>query len=624
MPLALLALWSGSALAQPTMADLSIEELANINITSVSRKPEPLADAAASVYVITADDIRRAGVDSIPEALRLAPNLQVAQSSSNAYAISARGMNGSLNSAPNKLLVLVDGRSVYSPFFSGVFWDVQETALEDIERIEVISGPAGVLWGVNAVNAVVNIITRPVEETAGHAGSLHAGGKRRSITARHGTATWRMYARVVEQSNTVLASGLPVQDERRHGQAGFRAEFGRWRLTGDAYDGRTQQPLPGLISVTGTKLKLGDVQTKGANLNALWTHPLEGGAALSVQAYLDHSERVVPPTFSERLDVLDVQLLHTLAAAARHQPTWGISHRVARDRVVNSDVIAFLPARVTQSWSSIFAQDEYSITPALQLTAGVRLERNPYTGTEFLPNLRLGWKAGPDTLWWSGISRTVRAPSRLDADAFIPGRPPHILRGGPEVKAEVAKVFEAGYRGRLADGVSLALTLFHNRYDDLRTQEVAPSMTYVVFGSGMRGKASGIEAWGTAQLAASWRLSAGLTGLHERFWLKPGSNDAQSPLTSGRNPRHQLHLRSSHVLAPGLDFDLALRKVGKLANQLVPGYTAVDARLGWRLAPKWELSLVGQNVNGPHAEYGPVATRSIIPRSLAVRLNYRD
>jgi iron complex outermembrane receptor protein len=606
------------------MADLSIEELANINITSVSRRPERLADAAASVYVITAEDIRRAGVDSLPEALRLAPGLTVAQSSGFAYAISARGLNGSLNSAPNKLLVLVDGRSVYSPFFSGVFWDVQETALEDIDRIEVISGPAGVLWGVNAVNAVINIITRPVDETVGTYGALHAGNQRRSLTARHGTGRWRVYARAIGQSNTELATGLPVMDERRHAQAGFRAELGALRLQGDVYDGRTQQPLPGLISVTGTNLKLGDVQTKGGNLSALWTRPLDGGAALSVQAYLDHSERVVPPTFAERLDVFDVQVLHTLGAIGRHAPTWGVSHRVARDRVSNSDVVAFLPANVTQTWSSLFAQDVFAITPALQVTAGARVERNPYTGTEFLPNVRLGWKAGPDALWWGGVSRTVRAPTRLDADAFIPGRPPHILQGGPVVKAEVAKVFEMGYRGRPHQDLSYAVTLFHNRYDDLRTQEIAPSRTFVTFASGMAGKATGIEAWGTAQLAPSWRMSAGLTGLHERLWSKPGSNDVQSPLTTGRNPRHQLQLRSSHALAAGMEFDLGVRKVGKLGNPLVPGYTAVDARLGWRLAPRWEVSVVGQNLNGPHAEYGPLATRSEIPRSLAVRLTYRD
>jgi iron complex outermembrane receptor protein len=627
LPLVLLALCTGTAAAQTDILDLSIEELANINVTSVSRKPERLADAAASVYVITAEDIRRAGVDSLPEALRLAPNLQVAQSHGTAYAVTARGLNGSRNSGPNKLLVLVDGRSVYSPLFSGTFWDAQETVLEDIARIEVISGPAGVLWGVNAVNAVINIITKTPDETQGSLAALHAGNQRRSLSVRHGAGDWRGYARMLQQSNTELGTGLPVNDERRFGMAGFKGEFERgadhFRIQGDLYDGRYQQPKPGLITVTGTNVQLGDVETMGANLTGQWTRSLDGGAALSVQAYLDHSERTVPPSFSERLDIFDVQLLHTMAASGAHQPTWGLSHRVARDRVRNSDIVAFLPAELTQSWTSVFAQDDIRLADALQLTAGARIERNPYTSTEFLPNLRLGWKAGPDTLLWGGVSRTVRAPSRLDVDVFIPGRAPHLLRGGPVVKAEVAKVFEVGYRGRPADKLSLSVTLFHNRYDHMRTQELAPTKNFVIFGSGMEGKATGLEAWGNAQLSQSWRMSAGVTGLRERFWSKPGSNDTVSPLTSGRDPRYQLQLRSQHALGAGVELDLAVRKVAPLVNQAVPGYTALDARLGWRLAPRWELSLVGQNLNGAHAEYGPAATRSEIPRSLAVRLTYR-
>jgi iron complex outermembrane receptor protein len=627
---ALPLLFAGGAAAETSFADLSIEELSQIRVTSVSRKAEALTHAAASVYVITADDIRRAGVDSLPEALRLAPNLQVARTNSFTYAISARGMNGTQNSTPNKLLVMIDGRSTYSPFFSGVLWDVQDTLLEDIERIEVISGPGGVLWGVNAVNAVINIITS--QQATGLLATVNGGNQGGSAAVRYGAGNWRAYARTVHQRHTATAAGTAVSDQRRHTQAGFRGDLalGNDRLTvhGNAYDGRSGQPKPGSIAVTGTTLVLGDIDSAGVNLTAAWTREFADGGALSLQAYLDHTERMVPPTYSQRLDVLDVQLLHTPAAGtglfAAHQPTWGVNYRVDRDRATNSATVAFLPPHVTQSWASVFAQDEWTLQPALRLTAGARVERNPYTGSEFLPSMRLAWMAGERALLWGGASRTVRAPSRLDVDTYIPGKPPFLLNGGNTVKAEVARVYEIGYRGQPAAGVSAAVTLFQHRYDDLRTQEVAPSRRFVIFASGMEGKATGIEAWGSMQLSPAWRLSGGFTGLNERFWRKPGSNDTASPATAGRDPHHQLQLRSSHTLANGVELDVGLRRIGQLRNQSVPGYTAVDARLGWRISPQWELALVGRNLNGAHAEYGTLPFRAELPRTVGVRLTYRD
>ena len=623
---ALPLLLAGAAAAETSFADLSIEELSQIRVTSVSRKPEALEQAAASVYVITRDDIRRAGVDSLPEALRLAPNLQVARAHSFAYAITARGMNGTQNSTPNKLLVMIDGRSTYSPFFSGVLWDIQDTLLDDIERIEVISGPGGVLWGVNAVNAVINIITR--QHATGVLATVNAGNQGGSAAVRYGAGNWRAYARTVHQRSTETAAGRPVDDRRRHTQAGFRGDvaMGNDRLTvnGNFYDGRSGQPQPGAISVSGTTLALGDIDSAGANLTVGWSRQFSNGGAVSLQAYLDHTERMVPPTYSQRLDVLDLQLLHTLGAHGAHQPTWGASYRIARDRATNSAVVAFLPPHVTQSWASVFGQDEWTLRPGLRLTAGARIERNPYTGSEFLPSMRLAWMAAENTLLWGGVSRTVRAPTRLDVDTFIPGKPPFLLNGGNAVKAEVARVHEIGYRGQPAAGVSAAITLFQHRYDHLRTQEIAPSRTFVVFASGMEGKATGIEAWGSVQLSPTWRLSAGATGLKERFWRKPGSNDAASPTTTGRDPHHQFQLRSSHTFGNDVEFDVGLRRIGRLRNPSVPAYTAIDARLGWRISPQWELALIGQNLNGSHAEYNPVQFRAELPRSLGIRLTYRQ
>lgn len=610
------------------MADLSIEELANIQITSVSKKPEPLGSAAASVFVITADDIRRSGANTIPEALRLAPNLQVAQSSAASYAITARGLNGSNNSAPNKLLVLIDGRSVYSPFFSGVFWDAQDLMLDDVERIEVVSGPGGTLWGVNAVNGVINIITRSAADTAGSLATLEGGNRGAQVAFRQGWATprggWRVYGKHLDASHTELASGARVNDARHQSQIGFRADWSidadRFSLNGNAYKGANQQPEPGLISVSGTDLKLGTVDTSGVNLTGSWTRGLDDGGTLSLQAYLDHTKRTVPPTFSELLNIADIQFQHSLRPLGKHHIVWGANYRHSWDNVTNSNTIAFLPPELEQDWSSLFAQDEISLRDNLRLTMGARFERNDYTGNEFLPTLRLAWQAAPAHSFWAAASRTVRAPSRLDADAYIPGRPPYLLRGGLRVRSEVAKVFELGYRGQPLPGLSYSATLFHNDYDHLRTQEIDPGYTFVTFDSLMEGKANGIEMWGSYQATPAWRLSAGFTALHQNLQLKPGSNDLAGPGTAGKDPSHTMQLRSTYSIAPGKELEVAVRKVAALEQAAVPGYTAVDARFGWQVNPELEVSVTAQNINGDHPEYGPAATRSEIPRSVAVRL----
>ncbi len=609
------------------MADMSIEDLANIQITSVSKQPERLAAAAASVFVITADDIRRSGAINIPDALRLAPNLQVAQLSTYGYAISARGMNGSNNSAPNKLLVMIDGRSVYAPLFSGVYWDVQDVMLEDIERIEVISGPGGTLWGVNAVNGVINITTRAAADSGASLASL-MGGERGAVAAfRQGGGTpdaaWRVYGKLVDLRHTTLATGARIDDARRQSQLGFRADLvrGADRLSvhGNAYDSDSEQAQPGVIS-TGGALALGPLTSSGANLTAAWSRSLDGGAQLALQAYFDHSKRSAVPTYAESLDIVDLQWQHTLAPRAGHALVWGANLRHTWDTVSNSESIAFLPAKTTQSWSSLFAQDALALSAQLRLTLGVRAERNPYTGMEVLPTARLGWTPSSTHMLWAGLSRTVRAPSRLDADAFIPGQPPYLLRGGPRVRSEVAKVAELGYRGQPSDRLSVSATAFYNDYDHLRTQEVDPTFTFITFGSLMEGKARGIELWGSYQAAPWWRINAGMMALHQRFTLKPGSNDEAGPGSARKDPSHTAQLRSSFSLAADKELDVIVRRVGKLDNPGVPGYTALDARLAWRVRRDIELSLLGQNLLGDHGEYGDLATRAQLGRALAVKL----
>lgn len=616
------------------LADLSLEDLANIKVTSVSKRPESLADAAGSVFVITADDIRRAGATTLAEALRLAPNLHVARVSASGYAISARGSNGSTTSAPNKLLVMIDGRSVYTPLFSGVFWDVQDVMLEDIERIEVSSGPGGTLWGINAVNGVLNVITRGADNTHGGFATARGGNYDAGAAFRYGGTAgaggnYRVYGKYSEHDALSTADGGAVDDDWHKVQVGFRGDWdrpvGRFMLQGNAYDGRFGQPEPGSISVSGTDLELGTIEASGINFVGRWERELDSGSSVSVQAYYDRTERTVPPTFSERLDLFDLQFQHFLRPIGRHTLTWGANYRYGRDRIENtSGVFAFLPEHVNQQWGSLFAQDEIALHDDLRLILGGRVEHNPYIGDEFLPNVRLAWKPAPEHLLWTALSRAVRGPSRLDADSRIPADPPFLLDGGPDVRSEVAEVAELGYRGRPTRQLSWSVTAFHADYDHLRTVEIAPSGTFVVFANEMEGETTGIETWGSYQVSPEWRLSAGYVALHDRLRLKPGSDDATGPSAVGKNPAHTWQLRSAVAIADDRDLDVAIRHVAALSNPDVPAYTAVDARFAFRFQPTLEASVAALNLLGAdHGEYGPIATRSRIPRTVLVQLRWQ-
>ena len=611
------------------LTELSLEELANLEITSVSKKPERLADAPASIFVITADDIRRSGVASLPEALRLAPNLQVAQVSSPGYNIRARGIN---NNSANKLLVLIDGRSVYTPLFAGVFWDVQDVMLEDVERIEVISGPGGTLWGVNAVNGVVNIITRSAKNTQGAlltagGGNLETAGAVRQGGTLGADGYYRIYGKYFDRDHTKTARGSAIDDAWHKAQAGFRAdwELGSDQITvhGNTYRGTVGQPLPGSISISGVNLLLAAIPVSGVNLTTRWAHRLEGGSEAMLQAYFDRTQRTVVPTFGEKLDIVDVQFQHSLTWADAHALVWGAQYRYSRDRVTNSPFFAFLPASVDQRWTSLFAQSETRLRPDLRLTLGARLERNDYTGNEFLPSARLGWKVAPDHLLWTAASRTVRAPSRLDRDPFIPGTPPFLLGGGPDVPSEIANVYEGGYRGQVLGKFSYSITYFHSDYDHLHTQEVAPGGRSVFFAGNMEATTNGVEAWGAWQVSGRWRLSAGFTAQREKFRLKAGSNDAVAIGLAGRDPANAWLVRSSLNPSDAIELDMTVRGVAALSNPAVPRYSTVDLRLGWSPRADLELSLAARNLSdGGHGEFSSVTTRTEVGRSYHVSLRW--
>lgn len=611
----------GAETAPENLADLSLEELGEIRVTSVSKRPERLLDAPGSIYVITGDDIRRSSATTLPEALRLAPNLEVARVSASQYAISARGFNN----AGNKLLVLIDGRIVYTPLYSGVLWYEQDVVLEDVDRIEVISGPGGTLWGSNAVNGVINVITRAAQDTRGGLVSAVGGDLGRGGAVRYGGSldsggSYRVYAKGFDIANSARANGTEAHDRWERALAGFRADWGAspeqgFTLQGDAYQGRLDLTVPD------------DQKISGANLLARWTHQFPGGDHIRLQGYLDQRELEIPGaaavgTLIERLNIADIELQHRIQRIQGHALTWGGGYRTARDHVNNVTTLAFLPARRDLDWSSLFLQDEIALRDDLNFTAGVKGEHNPYTGSEFLPSLRLAWKPAPQRLVWGALSRAVRTPSRVDRDLYSPAAPPFVFAGGPGFRSETSDVAELGYRAQPRPGLSYSLTAFHHIYDHLRSIEAAGGQRTV--GNEMEGESTGIEAWASWQATGIWRLSAGGTMLHQELRLKPGSTDSTGVSAAGNDPDYQWNLRSSLDLPRRMEFDVDIRHVAELPNPVVPAYTAVDLRLGWQAGKTVELSILVVNLFDPrHPEFGAPATRNELERGAYARVIWK-
>ncbi|MEO8297903.1 MAG: TonB-dependent receptor [Burkholderiales bacterium] len=619
--LAMLCLACGSGLpalaATQSLADLSLEELSTMEITSVSRRAERLSDAAASVYVITHEAIRRAGITTLPDALRLAPNLQVAQVSASDYAITARGFNNS-SALGNKLLVLIDGRTVYTPFLSGVFWDQQDVLLEDVERIEVISGPGATLWGANAVNGVINVITRAAGETQGALVQAAVGTGGAHVAVRQGGSLgenghYRLYAKQSQLQNTRTAAGTAVSDGWDRRQVGFRGDWSagrdRFTLQGEAFSGASER----------RSAAFGAIEASGSNLLARWTRQLSDTSNLRVQAYLDHVERDDPLLYRPTLDIADLEWQHALQVQT-HKLVWGGGYRRSHDDIRPGFLFAFVPASTTQTWRNLFLQDSVALSPALELTLGAKLESNDYTGTEKLPSARLAWKLDDDRLLWAALSRAVRAPARLDRDLRLPANPPYFIAGGPNFVSEVANVAEVGWRAQANAVLSYSATLFYTHWDRLRSGQLPPN---ALVQNMMEGSTYGLETWGAWQVTPTWRLNAGWTWLQERLHLAQGSTDPDGFSDLGNDPQFQWNLRSSFELAPGQELDIGLRRIAALPNPTVKAYTALDLRYGWRLRPGLSVAVVGQNLLDPsHAEFGAAPGRSEIARNLMVQLTW--
>lgn len=581
---------------------MSIEELAQIEVTSVSKRAEPLRNAAAAIYVITRDDILRSGAASLPEMLRLAPNLHVAQITASRYAISARGFNGG---ASDKLLVLVDGRSIYTPFSSSVNWDLQEVPAETIERIEVVSGPGGTLWGANAVNGVINIVTRSSRDTQGVAAELGAGNREIRGTLRYGGSIgdqlgYRAYVTGFNhhyQNRT--GTGAKARDSWHKIQGGFRVD---WQpaedlitVQGDIYDGTEQQ------------LSTPDAEISGHNLLARWSRPIGDRSSLQVQAYYDHLRIAVPGNFENQLSTYDIQAQHNFALGS-HEFVWGGGYRAMRDDfptvLTATQTVEFVPPSRTLTQWNLFVQDSFPLTEKLKLAAGIKLEHEPYTGLEVMPNARLSWAFTDTSLLWFAASRAVRVPSRLDRDITQRSGTRVVITGG-NMQAVKVTAYELGYRAQPAANLSFSISGFYNVYPNLRSAELTNGGLPITFGNGMEGETYGVEFWGNYGIADWWRLTAGANWLHKDLRFKPGSSGLGGLQIAGNDPKYQLSLRSAIDLSPNLAFTLDLRRIGALPAPRSPAYTELGARIGWRASDKLELSLTGSNLlHAYHAEFG--------------------
>jgi iron complex outermembrane receptor protein len=589
---------------------LSLEALMDQDVTVVKRRAEKLSQSPSAVQVISGEDILRSGATSLPEALRLAPNLQVAQVNSHDWAISARGFN---NTLANKLLVMIDGRTVYTPLDAGVFWDAQNVLLEDVDRIEVVSGPGGNLWGANAVNGVINIVTKSARDTQGMLIEGGGGSFLQDFGAvRYGGSNgtnlfYRVYAQRFDHNGAEFPNGKDAPDSWDMSQGGFRtdwypAEANVLTVQGDAYAG----------SQAATS---GDTFIDGQNLLGRWSHTISDTSDFSLQAYFDRTWREIPSLGAEDLKTYDLDFQFRFALGQRQSVTWGAGYRLMQDAVQNGPGIAFVPPDKNMQLFSGFVQDEIALVPDyLQLTLGTKLEHNDFSGFEVQPSVRLAWMPAERHTFWAAVSRAVRSPSRFDSDVRIPGNPPFQIVGDKDFESETVLAYGAGYRARPVDRLTLSLATFYDEYNHLRSVNQLPPAT-VVFGNGFKGQTWGVELSGTYQATDWWRLRAGYTYFNKILWTHDPA--ANPNIREGNDPENQFLVQSILDLPAHFQFDVVGRYVDTLENPHVPSYVSFDARLAWRWRENLEISIVGQNLwDDQHPEFGAAATREEIPRSV--------
>jgi iron complex outermembrane recepter protein len=624
MAVAVTALLCPAQAAEPDLSQLSLEQLANLEVTSVTKAPQPLQQAPASIYVITHDDIARSGVTSISEALRLAPNLTITQLTASNYVAAARGFGGNPadQSFSNKLLILIDGRSVYSPLFSGVYLDAQDIMLEDVERIEVISGPGASLWGANATNGVINIITRPAYLTDGTLVSVSGGNREQDLSARYGgklddDTAFRVYGKTFQRAALQEPDHSSAHDNWYRAQGGFRLDRSRvddtLTLQGDIY--RALENDAGQAS---------DMMS-GANLLTRWQRRY-ARSDIQLQAYFDQTETFAP--FGGTAFVLhtwDVEFQQGMSLSGGQKLVWGAGERLYSYSINNTPTFGFAPTRRNLTLSNLFVQDTLTLGPSVKLTAGLKLEDDPYAGWQFLPDIRGAWELDAANELWVSASRAVRSPTPFDVDVQEKVGPVLYLRGNPGFKPERLRAYEIGYRGAPFSAVSLSASFFYNEYEGLRSVEPSSAAGPLPFNwaNGIEGHTYGFEAWARWQVMPGWRLSPGVRTVHEDLTFSPGASTLLGLPQAGDDPTSQILLTSSMDLSRRFTFDATLRRVSALPDPALPAYTEMNAHLGWRARETLQLALSGFNLlHSRHLEF-PAPYGEEIPRSVMLQLQWR-
>lgn len=617
------------------LADLSIEELMNESITSVAKKEQRLGDVAAAVSVLSNDDIRRSGVTTVADALRLVPGMQVAAFDSAGWAISARGFNSQFS---NKLLAMIDGRTIYSPLFSGVYWDAQQAMLNDLDRIEVIRGPGATVWGANAVNGVISVVSKGARDTQG--GFIYGGGgdvPRALGGARYGgkisdDTYYRIYGTYQLNDDFRYANDQSANDRWDIKQGGWRVDHyagddSHLTWQGDAYSGHLANYV-------------GDMH--GFNTIGRWSRRISERSDFQVQAFVDRAYR--NDLLGEAtVDTADWTLQHTFGLGERNDVIWGVGYRYTRTRAErsNSPLLRFVDDDIPLRLFSAFVQDEVELLPdRLIFTLGTKLEHNDFTGFEVQPSARLVFKAARSHSVWAAVSRAARTPSELEGRSFIaftlgapitgPSGEQYVptLTGNTQAESEVLWAYELGYRGQVSDRVSIDVATFHNAYHNLLAFQPTGFFPGTPLGTmniqaknTLHGESYGGEVMLTATLADSWRLSAGYSLLILHMQGQPMTEATPLELNA---PKHQFVLRSSNSISARSSLDMQLRYVDQV--QAVPAYVAADVRLSYRPMDNLELAIVGQNLlNDQHPEQAspiglPIAE---VPRGFNARITQR-
>jgi iron complex outermembrane receptor protein len=633
------------------LKQLSVEDLMNVEITSVSRREEALREAAAAVAVITRETLRRSGAETVPDALRLVPGMHVGQQTASSWAVGARGFSSVTS---EKLLVLSDTRSIYTPLFSGVLWDVQDFLLEDVERIEVIRGPGGALWGANAVNGVINITTRSARDT--HGTYLEAGAgtfDRARVAARYGGESaggvhYRIFGKVQDRDETRHLA-TDTDDEWRLGHVGFRTDWGglesdSFTVQGDAYSGNVGKLAPS-ATIIGRDNPQGEFDTKvsGGNLLARWRRNSSEASDLQLRAYYDYTRRD-DVSFLDTLHTFDLDFQQRFAASDRHEILWGASYRLTSNRNRSGGIFAVDPEKSDDQLFSGFIQDQMTLADTVKLTLGTKLEDNDFSGFEVQPGIRVAWSPRPEQTLWSAVSRAVRVPTRLERDIAIEITPPGSnpvgrLLGNDDFAPERLIAYEAGYRWQPVTNLSFDVALFYNDYDRLASLEIGTPfvgpdgriVVPIVNENLTSGRTRGAELLVEWSPLDHWHLTANYT--HLDMSLTPsGADNNRGAWLEGSTPRSMAGLRSWLSLGKRFEVDAQFRYQSRIhaMPQVVTGdgidaYSELDFRIGWHVSAHWDLSLLGQNLlHDEHVEFGPPESRGALERTAYLKATWRN